>query len=207
MLCIVDYGAGNLCSVELAFRRLGIPCQVSADPAVLARASRIVFPGVGAAGSAMRELRSRQLADAIRQAAAEKPFLGICLGTQIILESSEEDGGVPCLGIVPGACPRFRFPEGVRATVPHMGWNAVCRSREHALFAEIPQDANFYFVHSYFPQPQEASDILAVTEHGGLRFCSAIARGRLVATQFHPEKSGRFGLQVLANFAEWDGRS
>jgi glutamine amidotransferase len=88
-----------------------------------------------------------------------------------------------------------------------MGWNAVCRSREHALFAEIPQDANFYFVHSYFPQPQEASDILAVTEHGGLRFCSAIARGRLVATQFHPEKSGRFGLQVLANFAEWDGRS
>jgi len=207
MLCIVDYGAGNLCSVELAFRRLGIPCQVSADPADLARASRIVFPGVGAAGSAMRELLSRNLADAIRQAAAEKPFLGICLGTQIILDSSEEDGGVNCLGIVPGACPRFRFPAEVRVTVPHMGWNAVTRRRDHAIFTDIPQDANFYFVHSYFPQPKLASDVLADTEHGGLSFCSAISRGQLVATQFHPEKSGRFGLQLLANFAQWDGRS
>jgi glutamine amidotransferase len=205
MITIVDYKAGNLTSVRLAFEHLGVPVRVTDDPAVIRAAGSIVFPGVGAAASAMATLRAGSLVEAIREAAARGvPFLGICLGTQIILEHSEEDGGVSCIGLIPGAVRGFRFDDP-RIKVPQMGWNAVGLRRPHPVFAGIPDQSEFYFVHSYFTAPSEDRDRLGDTEYGGFVFTSVLGRRNVVATQFHPEKSGRVGLQLLANFAKWDG--
>jgi imidazole glycerol-phosphate synthase subunit HisH len=206
MITIVDYKAGNLTSVRLAFESLGAPVRVTGDPAVIRAAGRVVFPGVGAAASAMATLQAGGLVEALREAAGRGvPFLGICLGTQIILERSEENGGTPCIGLFPGAVRRFRF-EDPRVKVPQMGWNAVRGLRPHPVFKGIADASEFYFVHSYYPEPAAASDRLAETEYGGFTFASVLARGNIVATQFHPEKSGRVGLRLLENFAQWDGR-
>ncbi len=205
MITLVDYKAGNLTSVRLAFEYLGLPVRVTDDPAVIRAADRVVFPGVGAAASAMATLRGSGLADALREAAGQGiPFLGICLGAQIILEKSDEDKGVACLGLIPGTCREFRFGNP-RVKVPQMGWNAVRRLRAHPVFEGIDDGAEFYFVHSFYPVPASAPDQLGETEYGGFTFASALARGNIVATQFHPEKSGRIGLRLLDNFARWSG--
>jgi len=186
MTAVVDYGAGNLTSVRYALAALGESAEVTSSPAVVARADRVVFPGVGAAKSAMENLRALGLVEAVREAAATRPFLGICLGMQILFERSDEDGGVDTLGIVPGRVRRFPDVEGFK--VPHMGWNQVNGARE------------YYFVHSYCADICEFTT--GTTEYAGVKFTSEVRRGRLVACQFHPEKSGRAGLEFLRGFLE-----
>ena len=205
MITIVDYKAGNLTSVRLAFEHLGVPARISDDPELVRTAERVVFPGVGAAAAAMDTLGRWDLVESLRIAAGRGvPFLGICLGTQIILDRSEEDDGVPCVGLIPGAVRRFQFDDP-RVKVPHMGWNAVNRLRPHPVFDGIADGSEFYFVHSYFPDPADPADRLAMTEYGGVTFTSVLARRNIVATQFHPEKSGRIGLKLLENFSRWNG--
>jgi len=203
MIAIIDYRAGNLTSVRLAFEALGAEACVTADAAVIRRAERVVFPGVGAAGAAMRHLRELGLVDAIGETVgAGTPFLGICLGTQILLGHSEEDGGTTTLGLVPGTVRRFR-PDDRYDKVPHMGWNAVGQVAAHPLFAGIADGTEFYFVHSYYPDPDDRSVLIGETDYAGVVFAAAVARGNLAATQFHPEKSGRPGLRLLDNFRHW----
>jgi glutamine amidotransferase len=208
MIAIVDYRAGNLTSVARALQYLNVPCVITDRADELRRADRVIFPGVGAAGEAMRNLKEKNLAVCIRELfESGKPLLGICLGTQVIFEYSEEDNRTPCLGIIPGGVKRF--PEGMiekgdRLKIPHMGWNRVVFKGSHPLFTGIPGNAEFYFVHSYYPAPSDSSDVAGETGYG-IRFASAVARRNLVAVQFHPEKSGRFGLKILENFSRWDG--
>ena len=190
MTALVDYGAGNLTSVRNAFAALGAETAVTRDPAAIAAADRVVFPGVGAAGSAMENLRSFGLAEVVRGAALSgRPFLGICLGMQILFSHSEEDGGVDCLGVFDGKVKRFPSADGFK--VPEMGWNTVEGLRAGA----APE---FYFVHSYYAEvvPETAG----VSEYAGVRFTAMARQGRLWACQFHPEKSGRVGLELLK---EW----
>lgn len=205
MIAIIDYRAGNLTSVARAVSHLGFACKVTNDHQEIRAADRIIFPGVGAAGKAMEDLRALGLDRVLREAYADgKPIFGICLGTQIIFDESEEDSA-RCLGVLPGTV--RRFPEalsrgGERLKIPHMGWNQVKWIREHAVFAGLDPGVEFYFVHSYYPDPADAEHVVGVTDYG-LRFVSAVAYKRLVAVQFHPEKSGRPGLHILANFCQW----
>lgn len=210
MIAIIDYKAGNLTSVRRALSSLGQESIITADPSLLREAERIIFPGVGAAGKAMEDLRRMKIDRALRQSfEGGKPILGICLGTQIIMESSEENN-TPCLGLVKGRTVRFpenfRDKNGARLKVPHMGWNQVGLKRQHPLFAGISPDNEFYFVHAYYPLPAEPETILGQTGYG-FDFTSVIARGNLVAVQFHPEKSGRPGLRILSNFCQWNGEN
>jgi glutamine amidotransferase len=206
MIAIVDYRAGNLTSVRLAFEHLGIPAVVTQSPEVVRRAERVVFPGVGSAAAAMRHLAELGLDRTLRETAASgTPLLGICLGAQIILDRSEEDGGTGCLGLLPGDVVRFR-PADPREKVPHMGWNAAAWARPHPLFKDLESGSEFYFVHSYYTRPASEDCVLALTEYAGVRFASALGRANVAAAQFHPEKSGRVGLQLLLNFSRWDGR-
>ncbi len=209
MIAIIDYEAGNLASVERAVRHLGGDCRVTRDPAQVARAERVIFPGVGAAGAAMASLRRLGLDAALKDAvAAGKPTLGICIGCQVIFERSEEDHAA-CLGLLPGEVVRFpqehRDAEGRALKVPHMGWNRVEWLRPHPVFAGLPAGAEFYFVHSYYPVPASPELTLGTSDYG-LSFTAAMGRGSLVAVQFHAEKSGRPGLAILENFLAWDGR-
>jgi glutamine amidotransferase len=212
MIGIVDYRAGNLTSVARALRYLGEDCQITDAPEILAACSHLIFPGVGAAGEAMANLRQRKLDQWIKTwVESGIPVLGICLGTQVIFSYSEEND-TPCLGIVPGMVKRFpelSDSDGRSLKIPHMGWNQVRFTREHPVFRDIPAGAEFYFVHSYYPDPASDSSegdwAIGWTEYG-IPFCSAVARRNLVAVQFHPEKSGRPGLQILANFCRWGGR-
>lgn len=206
MIAIVDYDAGNLTSVAAAVTHLGLPGRITSKPEDLDRAERIIFPGVGAAGSAMRNLRNLGLVEAIkRNVDRGKPFLGICLGFQILFEFSDEDGGTPCLGVLPGRVVRFR--EGMMEDgegplkIPQMGWNGARFRGRHPLWDNVPEAGEFYFVHSYHPLPRE-EHICATTRYG-VEFASGVARDNVVAFQFHPEKSGRPGLQLLANFCRW----
>ena len=189
---IVDYKAGNLTSVRLAFDALGAETLVTSDPEAVRAAARVVFPGVGAAASAMANLRALGLVEAVREAAVAKPFLGICLGMQILFDHSEEDGGVDLLGVLPGRVRRFPTVPGCK--VPEIGWNQV-----KGLSVEgVPDGSEFYFVHSYYAEKGPCT--AGVTEYAGVEFTAAVRRGRLLATQFHPEKSGRLGLAVLKGF-------
>ena len=205
MLAILDYKAGNQTSVRRALDHLGIPCRITADPAVIADASGIIFPGVGAAGQAMHELTStgldKLLAD---QVAAGKPLLGICVGCQILLDYSAEND-TKALGIIPGACamfsPDLTDEDGQPIRIPHMGWNRVTLQAPCPLFDGIEPEAEFYFVHSYYPVPKPEY-VIGVTTYG-LPFCSLHGRTGLWAVQFHPEKSGRPGLTLLRNFAAY----
>jgi imidazole glycerol-phosphate synthase subunit HisH len=202
VIVIIDYQAGNLTSVVRSLKALGVEGTVTQDPAVVARATRVIFPGVGAAGKAMATLRELGLDQALRQSFQRGiPILGICLGAQVILEHSEENDTV-CLGLLPGRTRALSRGQGVK--IPHMGWNRVRFLRTHQIFKGLPEGAEYYFVHSYYPAPAEAAMVVGVTDHG-IEFPCAIGWRNLVATQFHPEKSGRFGLQILENFLAWDG--
>lgn len=195
---ILDYGAGNLTSVQRACAHLGCAADIVRDPSALAAADRIIFPGVGAAGAAMARLAESGLAAALRRAIAEgRPVLGICLGLQLLFEESAEDGGVACLGVLPGRVVRLE-PADARCKVPHMGWNAVDFAPDEPLAQGLP-DRHFYFVHSYVAQPGPGVRTIAESEHGG-RFCAGVRAGSLVAVQFHPEKSGAAGLALLGRF-------
>ncbi len=207
MITIVDYQAGNLTSVKWALEELGHPACVTSNPAAVIAAERLIFPGVGAAGAAMRHLRERGLADALRDAAAAGvPLLGICLGMQILFERSEEDGGVETLGLLPGTVRRFR-PSHPRDKVPHMGWNRVRWVRPHPLLEGLPNEMCFYFVHSYYVRPARPEVTLGLTDYADESFCAAAAADNLLATQFHIEKSGPAGLMLLDRFARWDGHA
>ncbi len=206
LITIVDYKAGNLTSVRLALERLQVEAQITNDPEVVLQAERVIFPGVGAAGAAMEEVHTLKLRPALVEfIESGRPFLGICVGTQILLESSEEDDGTPCMGVIPGEVKRFR-PTSHYDKIPQMGWNAVHFTRNHPVFERIEDKSEFYFVHSYYPSPSNPENSLGETEYAGTRFSSILGRDNLIATQFHPERSGRIGLALLNNFCKWDGR-
>jgi len=206
MIAIIDYDAGNLTSVARAVRYLGFDCEVTNDSAAIADSHRIIFPGVGAAGSAMQSLKRLGLDRVIRAQFLEgKPILGICLGTQIVMAHSEENR-TDCLGLVRGTVrafsPDLKSESGDRLKIPHMGWNRIRTRRHHPVLRGIAADAEFYFVHSYYPDPAEPGDLVATTDYG-IPFASVIGFRNLIATQFHPEKSGRAGLMLLENFCRW----
>ncbi|MFA5112028.1 MAG: imidazole glycerol phosphate synthase subunit HisH [Desulfobaccales bacterium] len=202
MIVIIDYQAGNLTSVVRSFKALGIEGTVTQDPAVVARATRVIFPGVGAAGKAMATLRELGLDQALRQCFERGiPIFGICLGAQIILEGSDENAAA-CLGLLPGRTKALPRVDDLK--IPHMGWNRVRFLKPHPVFKDLPVAAEYYFVHSYYPAPDRTAMVLGVTDYG-IDFPSAIGWRNVVATQFHPEKSGRFGLKILENFLAWDG--
>jgi glutamine amidotransferase len=207
-VAIVDYGMGNLRSVAKAIERVapGHQVSVTADPAVLATAERVIVPGQGAMPDCMRELQVRGLDAAVRQAAASKPFLGICIGLQMLFERSEE-GDVAGLGLFPGQVRRFpeaemRDAQGSRLKVPHMGWNEVRQAAPHPLWDGIADDSRFYFVHSYYVEPARP-DVIAGATRYAIAFTSAVARANIFAVQFHPEKSATAGLRLLENFVRW----
>ncbi|MBN1827629.1 MAG: imidazole glycerol phosphate synthase subunit HisH [Deltaproteobacteria bacterium] len=203
MIAIIDYKAGNLRSVKRALDHLGLPARITADPVEMRAAERVIFPGVGAARSAMESIANSGLAGVISEIVRRGvPFLGICLGAQIILSYSEEDDRTDCLDIIPGGA--LRFPEGP-LKVPEMGWNNLKVCRDHPLFRSVDPRSQFYFVHSYYPQPRNDDAVVARTEYG-ITFPSVIGRGNVIATQFHPEKSGRCGLRFLREFCSWDGK-
>lgn len=210
MIVIVDYNAGNLRSVELAVARAGQTAMVTQDPERLRAADRVIFPGVGAAGAAMEELARLGLDEALRDAVRrDVPVLGICLGTQIIFDESRENGGTRCLGIIPGEVKRFPEGPGVppeARKIPHMGWNAVNFRRRHPVFDGVEDGDEFYFVHSYYPEAADEADVVATTDYS-VAFSSVVARGSLVAVQFHPERSGKVGMRVIENFMTWGGRN
>ncbi len=205
MIAIVDYKAGNLTSVKRALDHLGLASCITPDPGVVARAERIIFPGVGHAGTAMAVLKARGLDEALRSAFnTGTPILGTCVGAQIILSHSEE-GDTDCLGLLAGNCERFR-PDDPALKVPHMGWNEVSQvaGKQHPVLRGVPDGTEFYFVHSYYLRPADPAAVLATAEHG-VAFPAIIGQRNLIATQFHSEKSGPVGLAILRNFAAWNG--
>jgi len=208
VIAIIDYDAGNLTSVERAVKYLGGDCMVTRDLEAIAGADRIIFPGVGAAGSAMESLAAYGLDKAIAQAMESgKPILGICLGTQIITAFSQENEGVKCLGLVEGEVLAFPYDmtgeSSEKLKVPHMGWNNVEVVKPHPVLKDVRPDHQFYFVHSYYPVPENGDQVYGKTIYGKT-FASVIGRDNLIATQFHPEKSGRPGLSILENFFSWN---
>lgn len=201
MIAVIDYGAGNLRSVSNALGKLGYPPRITSNPDDVNSAEAVIFPGVGAAGNAMDSLKRSGLDNAIRNAIQRgKPVLAICIGMQMLFSYTEEDGGRECLDILSGTVERL--PDGLK--VPHMGWNQVQRKANHAIFAGIPDGEHFYFVHSYYPKPSN-DDIVAATTDYGLPICSAVIKDNIIATQFHPEKSGEQGLLMYANFLKIAG--
>jgi glutamine amidotransferase len=200
MIVIVNYEMGNLRSVQKGFERVGHEAAISDDPSVIAAASKVVLPGVGAFRDAMAALREKQLIDPIRAAIASgRPFLGVCLGMQLLFDSSSEDGEHQGLGVVPGHVVRFDVPRPMK--VPHMGWNQTQLAKPSPLFDGVEDNAYFYFVHSYYVLPDDKSIVAGECDYGG-PFCAALAQDNLFATQFHPEKSQADGLRILKNFAE-----
>ncbi|MDA8362362.1 MAG: imidazole glycerol phosphate synthase subunit HisH [Gammaproteobacteria bacterium] len=211
-IAVIDYGMGNLRSVCKALEHVAPDARVflTSDPDALVRADRVVFPGQGAIGGCIAEIDRLGLRAAVLQVVDTKPFLGICLGLQALYEYSEEGGGTAGLGVLPGRVAlfpreRMRDPGSGRVLkVPHMGWNQAQQVTAHPLWRGIAQDARFYFVHSYYAEAGNREQVMAVTEYG-LRFTSAAGRENIFAVQFHPEKSQQSGLQLLENFASWDG--
>ena len=196
MITIVDYGAGNLRSVVNAVSKLGYRPKVTSSPDDVLNAHAVILPGVGAAADTMANLKTMGLDSSIRYFIAEnRPFLGVCIGLQVLFTSTEEGGWHECLDIIPG--PVRKLPPGLK--IPHIGWNQVRQRISHPIFDGIPDEANFYFVHSYYVEPNDRSMVAGETEYG-IPICSVIAKGSLVATQFHPEKSGEVGLKVYDNF-------
>jgi glutamine amidotransferase len=203
MIAIVDYEAGNLTSVGRALRYLGLQCVITPDPAQIRAAERVIFPGVGHAASAMETLRKRGLDKALHDVFnAGTPLMGICLGTQIILSHSEE-GDTPCLGLLEGSVHQFKLTDPT-LKIPHMGWNAITPKRPHPVLKGVGAADEFYFVHSFYPRPADSYMVVARCEYE-IGFAAVIGSKNLIATQFHPEKSGELGLELLRNFAQWDG--
>jgi glutamine amidotransferase len=205
---VIDYGMGNLHSLGKALERVSGASRIviSYDPEALMACDRLVLPGVGGVRECMNELRRLELNQMVVEAARDKPMLGVCLGMQVMLEWSDENGGVPALGLFPGKVVRFPDPapdaRGDRLKVPHMGWNRVHQSRAHPLWDGVPDDAWFYFVHSYHAAPANPEHVLGTAEYGH-EFAAAIARDNIAAFQFHPEKSQNTGMTLLGNFAQW----
>ena len=197
MIAIVDYGMGNIRSVTNAFRSLGAEISVTRDKDVITGAQALVLPGVGAFGKCVENLKRFELFDFLKtQIAAGKPYLGICLGMQILLESSEEAPGVEGMGIIKGRVVRFQGD----MKIPHMGWNNVEIKKPGKMFDNIPDGSHFYFVHSFYPAPEDAAVTATTTDYCGVRFTSAIQRDSIFASQYHPEKSQAIGLRLLRNF-------
>jgi len=195
-ITIIDYGAGNLRSVVNAISKLGYQAKVTRVPHEVLSAQAVILPGVGAAADTMANLQRLGLTDPLRRfIAEERPFLGVCIGLQILFIGTEEGGWHECLGIIPSVV--RRLPPGLK--IPHMGWNQVKQRTSHPIFDGIPDEANFYFVHSYYVEPGDRSLVAGETEYG-IPFCSVMAKGNLIATQFHPEKSGKVGLKIYDNF-------
>jgi glutamine amidotransferase len=196
VITIIDYGAGNLHSVVNAIRNLGYQPNISNNPAEVLEANAVILPGVGAAGSTVNSLERLGLTKAIIQyIASGRPFLGVCIGLQVLFSGTDEGGGHECLGIIAGRVKKI--PSGQK--IPHMGWNQVKQMVRHPVLKDIQDEANFYFVHSYYVEPEDKSLVAGETEYG-TTFCSIIAKDNLVATQFHPEKSGESGLKMYENF-------
>jgi glutamine amidotransferase len=196
MIAVIDYGAGNLRSVANAIARLGYQPRITRSARDLSEAQAVILPGVGAAGDTMESLRKVGLVAPIKQLIADdRPFFGVCIGLQVLFDSTEEGGGHDCLGIIAGRVKRL--PAGLK--VPHMGWNQVKQRFRHPIFEGIPDGANFYFVHSYYGEPEDKSLVAGETEYG-ISMSSVLTHGNLVATQFHPEKSGEHGMKMYANF-------
>ncbi len=214
-VAVIDYGMGNLHSVAKALEHASAHTKVivTADKQQISQADRVILPGVGSMRDCIGEMQRLDLIETIKSAAANKPFLGICIGMQALMSHSNENGGVDCLDIIPGEVERFakdlhdpltaaQTPEQLK--IPHMGWNQVNQQIDHPLWQDIKQDQRFYFVHSYFVVPQNPEPIAGST-HYGHPVCVALAQENLFATQFHPEKSASAGLQLFANFIQWDG--
>ena len=196
-ISIVDYQAGNVRSVQKAIEAVGAQARITGDPEDIARSDALVFPGQGACDSSMRRLRERGLVEPIREfIAGGRPFLGVCLGLQLLLRDSDE-GTEPCLGVLQGRV--RRLPQGTK--IPHMGWNQVSLRGEHPVLAGVPSGSYFYFVHSYYADPEDKGVVLGTTSYG-LDFCSAAAWDNVVAVQFHPEKSGDLGLRIYRQFVD-----
>lgn len=211
-IAVVDYGMGNLRSVSKALEHVAPDKKivVTSDPTQIDQAERVVFPGQGAMPDCMRELDTRGLRASVIAAAAAKPFLGICIGLQLLFERSEE-GGAAGLGILPGEVIKFakaemHDDEGRKLKVPHMGWNQVYQTARHPMWGNIPDGERFYYVHSYYVVPQDKNSIVGYSEYPS-RFTSVVARDNIFAVQFHPEKSQHAGLQLLSNFVQWNGRA
>lgn len=203
VIAIIDYGAGNLRSVANAFARLGVSTAVTRQPNEIARAAGIILPGVGAFADAMAALEGSGVIPALRAAVADgTPLLGICLGMQMLFDGSEEGPGVQGLGLIPGTVRRMT-PSGLK--IPHMGWNSLTLCKESLLTAGLPAEPYVYFVHSYACEAADGADVLAVSEYGGL-FHAAVQRGPVAGMQFHPEKSGGVGQQILRNFVAMAGK-
>lgn len=209
-IVVVDYGMGNLRSVVKALETVTDnehSIYLSEQAEAVTEADRVVFPGQGAARDCMRELQSRGLDKALLEAANEKPFLGICMGMQVLMSHSEENDGIDCLGLYPGEVRHFgeMYENNERLKIPHMGWNTIRQARHHPLWENIPDESRFYFVHSYYVDPEDSSLTVGECEYGQ-SFSAAIARDYVFALQCHPEKSAQTGLQLLKNFINWDGK-
>ena len=203
MIAIIDYSAGNLTSVKRALDHLGIPSAITSDPKIIRSADRVIFPGVGHAAAAMTVLKERGLDTVLRQAFnAGTPILGICLGTQVILTRSDE-GGTTCLGLIEGTVPKFSLSDPT-LKVPHMGWDSIVLKAGHKVLRDVKPGDEFYFVHSYYPEPARAEAVIATCEYE-IEFAAIVGERNLIGTQFHPEKSGPAGLSILLNFSLWDG--
>ena len=211
MIAVIDYGMGNLRSVQKALEYVGARAKITDKPREIVKAERIVFPGVGSFGAAMKELKARRLDTAIKEAiAAGTPFLGLCLGLQLLFEKSEEAPGVKGLGVLEGSVRRFAFTQyAIRNTqyglkVPHMGWNSIKHSipnTRYSILNNVPDNAYMYFVHSYYAVPKDKTTVITTTDYG-IEFASGIAKDNIVAFQFHPEKSQALGLGILKNFVK-----
>lgn len=201
MIIVVDYGMGNLRSVSKALEHLGGQVRVSASPQDILKADKVVLPGVGAFGDGMQELNARELSEPLRSfIQSKKPFLGICLGLQLLFPSSEESAGTQGLNVFPGEVIKFRS-QGVK--IPHMGWNQVRQVKEHPFLKGIPAESFFYFVHSFYAKPKNPDLAVGLTGYGGEEFASILGTGTALATQFHPEKSQQAGLDLLRNFVQY----
>lgn len=213
MIAVIDYSMGNLHSVHKALQHVTddkVVITSSADE--ILRADRIVFPGQGAARDCMSELHKRELVDIVKEASTSKPFLGVCMGMQVLMEHSIEGGGIDCIGLYQGTVQHFtdhvgaKDAGGNRLKIPQMGWNQISQTKDHPLWKDIQDNAHFYFVHSYFVEPTDKSLIAGETEFG-ITYPSVIAKDNVFAIQSHPEKSADDGLQLLKNFTNWDGQS
>ena len=202
MIAIIDYGAGNLQSVKKAFDFIGAESVITNDPKVILSADKILLPGVGSFGDAMDSMHKNGLVETVKECALSgKPFLGICLGLQLLFEESEESPGVKGLGIFKGKIKKFSSDMGLK--IPHIGWNSLEIKQKDTLFKDIPENSYVYFVHSYYLHAEDETDIATVTNYG-IDFHSAVGKNNVFATQFHPEKSGDVGLQILRNFASME---